>query len=260
MTVSEQNKLYPVQCPVTDRQIVAPGYCRLALHAPAVVREARPGQFVMVYMPAEYPGMLPRPFSIYAVNRAGGELVLFFEIKGRGTELLAASRSGFTWKLLGPLGTGFPVPPPGSLLVAGGMGIAPLVFLAAVTDRPRILIYGAPTADRLICPSLDLALPGLTLIEVTEDGSRGEKGTASDVCRGLMAGAGAVFACGPKQMLASVASMGRRYGVKTRVSLEERMACGIGACLGCAVPGADGYRRVCRDGPVFPAEEVDLNG
>lgn len=246
------------ECPVIEKRIVAAGYCRLTLKAPALVSEAYPGQFVMVYMPPEHRHMLPRPLSIFALDRQKGELSLFFTVKGLGTKLLAGASQGSVWKLLGPLGTGFPSLPQKALLVAGGMGIVPLVFLASSTESPRTLVYGARTANQLVCPPEDLELPGLTLIETTEDGSRGRKGNVTAIMPPLLANAEAIFACGPTRMLRTVVSLSAQNGKEAWISLEERMACGIGACRGCAVAaGAGGdYRSVCSDGPVFPAGEV----
>lgn len=249
----------PESCQVIEKRIVAPGYCRVTFRTETITREAHPGQFVMVYMPSGQGHMLPRPFSIFRADRDKGELSLLFEVKGRGTELLSRAEQASTWKLLGPLGRGFPSLPPKSLLVAGGMGVAPLVFLAASTKESRNLVYGATTADQLICPPADLVLPGLTLVTVTEDGSSGERGTAVDLCLRLLPEAAAVFACGPKQMLSAVALLTRQSCTPAWISIEERMACGIGACLGCVAKTSEGYRRVCCDGPVFPAGEVVFN-
>ena len=217
---------------------------------------AYPGQFVMVYMPREHKYLLPRPFSIFRLNRVREEVSILFEVKGKGTELLAHTKRGSQLRIMGPLGTGFPALPEGSLLVAGGIGIAPLVFLAAAEGKPCTLIYGARTASQLICPPDDLTLPNLTILEVTEDGSKGAKGSVSDLLPGLVSGAPALFACGPRQMLRAVKALCGHSGPPAWFSMEERMACGIGACLGCAVQTKTGYRRVCRDGPVFSAGEV----
>lgn len=225
-----------------------------------MAREAHPGQFVMVYMPAEHRHMLPRPLSIFNLDRKKGTLSLFFAVKGLGTKLLAGTLTGSVLKLLGPLGKGFPSLPRQALLVAGGMGIAPLTFLAASTESPRTLVYGARTANQLACPPEDLELPGLKLIETTEDGSRGQKGSAVDMIFPLLSNTKALFACGPDQMLRAVASICQKNGKEAWISLEERMACGIGACLGCAVATGEGYRSVCSDGPVFPAREVIFHG
>jgi len=246
------------KCPVLDNRTVTPGFCRITLHAPAIARLAAPGQFVHVYMPAGHMHMLPRPFSIYKADPLTGELTLLIEIKGKGTTLLAGTGTADVIELLGPLGNGFPPLAPGALLVAGGAGIAPLAFLAASASVPRTLLYCARTADLLACPRYDLDMPGLSIIEATDDGSRGEKGTAADILSRRIEGAGAVFACGPRPMLVAVKKMCRQSGIRAWFSLEERMACGIGACVGCAVATTSGYKRVCRDGPVFPAEEVIL--
>ena len=121
------------------------------------------------------------------------------------------------------------------------------------------MIYGTRSADRLACPREDLDLPGLKVVEVTEDGSRGEKGTAVVTAERFIGQSSALFACGPRPLLAALADLAKQYKVPAWISVEERMACGIGACLGCAVKTDNGYLRVCSDGPVFPAGEVNLH-
>jgi dihydroorotate dehydrogenase electron transfer subunit len=253
-------KSRPQIYPVIENRIIDPGFIRLTLLAPAIVQKASPGQFVMLYLPPNRQQQLPRPLSIFKVDRKRGELTLFFQVKGEGTGILADLKTGSTIKLLGPLGTGFPALPGNLLLVAGGMGIAPLVYLAATASKPCAIIYAACTAAQLVCPAADLEIPGVTLFEATEDGSRGDKGTAIDLLSRLLNADPdryrAIFSCGPRPMLKAVAELGRLTGLPTWISLEERMACGIGACLGCAVATTDGYKRVCHDGPVFSAEVV----
>jgi dihydroorotate dehydrogenase electron transfer subunit len=227
------------------------------------VQKASPGQFLMLYLPPGRQQQLPRPLSIFKVDRNRGELTLFFQVKGEGTGILADIEIGSTIKMLGPLGTGFPALPANSLLVAGGMGIAPLVYLATEAAKPCTMIYAAFTATQLVCPATDLEISGLTLLKVTEDGSRGEKGTAIDLLSRLLNTDSdryrAIISCGPRPMLRAVADIGLLTGLPTWISLEERMACGIGACFGCAVATVDGYKRVCHDGPVFSAEVVTFN-
>jgi len=214
----------------------------------------------MLYPPPNRQQQLPRPLSIFKVDHKRGELTLFFQVRGEGTGIFADAEAGSTIKLLGPLGTGFPALPENSLLVAGGVGIAPLVYLATAAAKPCSMIYAACTAAQLVCPAADLKISGITVLETTEDGSRGEKGTATNLLSRLLSADadryGAIFSCGPRPMLKAVANLGRLKGLPTWISLEERMACGIGACLGCAVATREGYRRVCYDGPVFPAEVV----
>ncbi len=247
-------------CMVIENQVIAPGYCRLSFKTSHLAGTAYPGQFVMVYITPGYKHLLPRPFSISARDRDKEEISLLFKVKGQGTNLMAAAEVGSLWKISGPLGRGFPALPEGSLLVAGGIGIAPLAFLAASTGKQRTLIYGARTACQLIYPPGLPDLPNLEVIEVTEDGTRGEKGTAVDLLSGLIPDAPALFACGPGPMLRAVKALCIHSGTPAWFSVEEKMACGIGACLGCAVLTPDGYRRVCREGPVFSAEEVFNNG
>lgn len=256
LTSREKFQGRPEGCMVTEKQVIAPGYCRLSFKAPHIAETAYPGQFVMVYMNFCYRHLLPRPFSIFTRNRDKEEVSLLFAVKGQGTELMAAAEVGSLWKISGPLGSGFPALPEGSLLVAGGIGLAPLTFLAASTEKPRTLIYGARTASQLICPPGVLDLPNLEVIEVTEDGTRGERGTAADLLLGLLPGPPALFACGPGPMLRAVKTLCLHSGTPAWFSVEEKMACGIGACLGCAVQTPKGYSRVCREGPVLSAGEV----
>lgn len=246
-------------CPVIENMEVAPGYSRLTAKAPSIVEKASPGQFVMVHVPGSWQNMLSRPLSIFSADRQRGEISFFFAVKGKGTALLAAAEPGSLFKLHGPLGRGFPPLRTQSLMIAGGMGIAPLAFLAATTREPRTLIYGARSAAQLVCPPADLAQPGLTVLEVTDDGSRGEKGTVIEKLKDLIVGFGALYACGPRAMLKEVAGLSLQYGIPAWISLEEKMACGIGACLGCSVESKKGYRAVCSEGPVFPAGEVIFN-
>ncbi len=246
-------------CPVRQNIGVAPGYCRLTLKAPSIIEKASPGQFVMAHVPGSRLKMLPRPLSIFGVDRQREELSLFFAVKGQGTALLAAAGVGSVIKLHGPLGRGFPPLRAQALMVAGGMGIAPIAFLAASTRESRTLIYGARSADQLVCPPADLAQTGLTVLEVTDDGSRGERGNVIKILRDKLPGFRALYACGPRAMLKGIASISIQYNIPAWISLEEKMACGIGACLGCPVESKNGYRPVCSEGPVFPVGEVIFN-
>lgn len=203
--------------------------------------------------------MLPRPFSLYQVDRENGTVTILFEVKGAGTSLMAEAAEGSTWKIAGPLGRSFPALPPDALLVAGGIGIAPLVFLAASSKQPRTLVFGGRTAEQLACLPAVLDLPNLSVIEVTEDGSRGKQGLVTDYLSELLPSAQALFACGPRPMLSKVKELCFHQKVPAWFSMEERMACGIGACVGCAVQTGAGYKRACSDGPVFAAEEVFFN-
>jgi len=221
--------------------------------------EGRPGQFVMVRGEWGSDPILGRAFSLVRAG-AGGEILA--RVVGRGTALLAAARVGDRLSVLGPLGSAFAPPAAGErcVLVAGGVGVAPLIYLAeqlaANGPRPRFL-YGARSAADLPLRERIAAVSELAI--TTEDGSAGERGLISAPLERLLAdGAPSrVYACGPEGMLAAVARIALAAGVPCAVALESPMACGMGTCKGCAVPAADGgYRYVCTDGPVFDAAEL----
>lgn len=239
-----------------QKEQLLPGFFRLFIQAEKIAQKASPGQFAMIYPPGENRLMLARPFSIAGANYKKGQLAFIFEVVGAGTRLLAGLETGDEICLVGPLGRGFPPLRPSSLLVAGGIGIAPLLFLVASSELPRKLIYGTSCAVKMLDIISEVESPGLSLLEVTEKGDRGEQGSAVDLMVRELKKSQAVYSCGPRAMLAEVARLAHLAGVPAWISLEEKMACGIGACLGCAVKTVEGYGRVCSDGPVFPAGEV----
>ncbi|OAT86735.1 dihydroorotate dehydrogenase electron transfer subunit [Desulfotomaculum copahuensis] len=262
---------------VLENREVAAGIRLLWLDAPAVCRAAAPGQFVHVRCAENLDPLLRRPLSIHAVERGKGRMALLYQVAGRGTALLAARRPGDRLDVLGPLGHGFTIPAPGRrmALVGGGIGAAPLFFLCqelAERDVSGYILAGARSREQLIVPSLPAAgppdewlAPGRFVRRAaTDDGSAGHHGPVTDLLAPLLAGreVDAVYACGPRGMLQAVCALLKRYRVPGQVSLEERMGCGVGACLACAcrTAGEDGrpsgYQRVCVEGPVFAADAV----
>ncbi|MGI5838396.1 MAG: dihydroorotate dehydrogenase electron transfer subunit [bacterium] len=242
------------------------GYCRLRLAAPALAAEARPGQFVQVRCGATSDPLLRRPLSLHGIDRGRGEVVLLFNVTGRGTELLSRKEPGETVDLIGPLGNGFRIDPAirRAVVVGGGIGIAPfppLLEELAAGGTDVTALAGMRTAALLpLCRWL--RQPGVKFREATDDGSCGYAGTVTGLLEELLAAGGTelIYACGPRGMLREVARLADRYGVPAQVSLEERMGCGLGACLSCVcqVKTAEGFahKRVCQDGPVFAAAEV----
>lgn len=186
-------------------------------------------------------------------------LELLFAVVGQGTEWLGRRTGGDVLDVMGPLGNGFDIPEKSCnlLLVAGGIGVAPLVYLAghAAGLGHRVkLIYGANTGESL-CPVPEA---GMDLIPVTEDGSVGEKGLATDIVDRWKDWADRIFACGPLLMYRSLAEQGLGAREKpVKVLMEQIMGCGVGACRGCAIPTFKGLRMVCHDGPVFELGEID---
>ncbi len=248
---------------------------RLVLHVPGWPGSA-PGQFAMLSpgpcaaVPRTDP-LLPRPMAIYREGAGNGaaELEILFKCHGRGTALLAESRPGQTVRLVGPLGRAFEDPRPGErpVIVAGGTGIASVYGLAArLAERLggaslRVLL-GARGADDVM-GERDFAALGVPLEIATEDGSRGRRGLVTELLEATLAlgGAARVYACGPTPMMRRAAEIAAERGMACVASLENGMACGFGACLGCAVPlRAGGFALVCRDGPVFDAQAVAWEG
>ena len=252
------------ECPVLENSKLARGTFLLRLHAPAIAAKAAPGQFVMVRTgPAPEKGgspLLKRPLSLHRLG-PGEEISLLYRVVGVGTDLLARLRPGDRVELLGPLGRGFnpDLAEDHAYLVGGGIGVAPLLALSEKLGgglKPT-LIYGERNAADLL-PESRLDLFSGPAVLTTDDGSRGIKGMVTGPLADALAERPApVFACGPKPMLAAVAVLAEKYGVPAQVSLEARMACGMGACLGCSTHMKNaGYALVCAHGPVFAAEEV----
>jgi len=228
------------------------------LRAPALVPGASPGRFLMFRLPGG--PLLPRPMSYHRV-RPNGEVAILYQVVGKATALLSEQPAGAEVLLWGPLGHGFSVRPSAQnlLLVAGGMGAAPLVWLAeesVAKGRNVTLIMGARGAETL--PPPDLFPPQVELINVTEDGSAGRKGLAATAFEELLPWADQVFTCGPSAMYESMAAVVRRLRSRkpVQVLLETPMACGMGLCYGCAVETRQGIRQVCHDGPRFELRDV----
>jgi len=251
--------LKQVLATVLSNSHVRPNIYLLGLQAPEIASEAQPGQFVMVRTGEEHEPLLRRPLAIHRLSPLShaSQVSLLFSVVGRGTDWLARRTAGDTVDVLGPLGHGFDVRADDLLLVAGGMGIAPLVALAdgAAAAGARVtLILGAPTRDALY--PADLLPSQIKLHLATEDGSAGEKAMATDLLPGLASRADQIFACGPLAMYQAMSSHNSLKGKPVQVSLEARMGCGFGVCLGCAIETRQGMKLVCRDGPVFELEDI----
>jgi len=255
---------------VLDVQEIVPGTFLLRLSAPAIARAGRSGQFLMVRCAEEGSSdpLLRRPLALHRLVREQGQVEVLVRVVGRGTGWLALRRPGDTLDILGPLGQGFALHRNTRhlVLVAGGIGIAPLLALAEEGLQRGcavVLALGARTAGELYPPSL--IPPAVEVHLATDDGSAGYcgpvTGLLNDPALGLLPWADQLMACGPRPMLAELARLVRAGRLRLRagfaqVSLEERMACGVGACLGCAVLTHRGYKRVCQEGPVFDLREV----
>jgi dihydroorotate dehydrogenase electron transfer subunit len=276
-----------VAAELVDSRQILPGQWLQSFHAPELARGSRAGQFVHVRT-GDYSGLvLRRPFSINTADPATGIVTLHFRTVGRGTEWMTRVRQGERLDMLGPLGKPFEVDPRSRhlLLIAGGLGMAGIRMLAdeAVRDGRQVtVLFGALSASHVYPSSL---LPDeVEYVVATDDGSLGHRGFVTELVADYEAWADQAFACGPYQMLArlaqlaagrrdrlGVAKLGRKRGAGKadpigsaaarrkaflQVSMEQTMGCAVGACLGCVVMGVDGPQRVCREGPVFAAEEI----
>ena len=265
--------------PIISKQKLKEDIFKLTLRSPLISKTAKPGNFVHIKVsPNHYP-LLRRAFSVHNVDKHKKSFEVLFKVVGKGTEILSEKSAGDTLDLLGPIGKGFSLPQKGEMvmLVAGGMGIAPLWFLFTnlikKIDKERLMFFlGAKTKKELLyCEKLkDL---GVNFIVTTDDGSFGTKGLVTEVflqeiqwfnlahhtkrkkgSRKLM-----IYSCGPPEMLKRISEISKKYDLSSQISLEGSMACGVGACWGCAVKLENGeYKRVCIDGPVFDAREVVL--
>ena len=241
------------------------GYYRLVLLAPALAAAAAPGHFVMLRVSANLDPLLARPFGISSVI-SKKSIELYYRVAGRGTTLLTTVKPGQMLDLLGPLGNGFPVPDKAAtpLLVAGGSGFPPLLYFAARYGKQARLFVGSRDKDCLPPAAVmkDLRSRTKAVHYATEDGSRGTCGFVTDTLAGYLArssrgGTPVIYACGPHAMLASVSRLAAEHSIPCYVSMEERMACGLGVCMGCSVSmKAGGYKRVCKEGPVFDAKDI----
>ena len=235
----------------------------LWLHADDIVREARPGQFVSVYCRDES-RLLPRPISICELDKESGRLRLVYRAVGAGTQEFSSYGPGETLELVGPLGNGFPLDKgyEKPLLIGGGIGVPPMVELAKWLPGDKAIVSGYRNGDLFLKEELSR---NAALYVATEDGSAGTKGNVLDAVRENRLEADAIFACGPAPMLRALKAYAAEEGIDCYLSLEERMACGIGACLACVCTSKDvdahtnvKNKRICKDGPVFAAEEIEL--
>ncbi len=240
------------QLPLISNREIAQGIFDMRLAYQQADLPVRCGQFAHVYVPGK---TLRRPISV--CDASDNELRLVYQIKGEGTKLMAQMQSGAV-DVLVPLGNGFDIQSGKRYcLIGGGIGVPPMLYTAKQCDDP-LIITGFRTKSLVILQE-DLRAQGETLL-CTDDGSAGQEGFVTDLLRARIGEVDEVCACGPTPMLKAVAAVCREYGKPCQVSLEERMGCGVGACLVCAVKvrknGEEVMQHVCKNGPVFNAEEV----
>ncbi len=253
-----------LEAEVLDHYEVAPEHFVLTLDAPPIAEQARPGQFVMLRALDAWDPLLPRAFSVFHADSEGGTLSVLYRVVGRGTGRLRGHEPGMYVRAWGPLGNQFRLPEGERVvLVGGGVGVPPLVFwaerLAALAVPMEIVALIGAQRGELLVGLEQLKRARVTFRCATDDGSAGHRGYVTDLLPRTLEGKRAtVYACGPMPMLRAVARITEATETPTELALEAPMACGVGACLGCTIPRrGGGYARVCSDGPVFPARDVD---
>lgn len=255
---------YKEQAVILSQEMIAEQIFSMWLETEKIASTAVPGQFISVYS-NDSGRMLPRPISICETDKARNAVRIVYRVAGKGTEEFSGYSAGDRLEILGPLGNGFPLGrcPEGkkAFLIGGGIGIPPMVQLSREIKGEVQVIAGYRSELFL---TEELSAHGSMYI-ATEDGSTGTKGNVLDCIRENNLTADVIYACGPTPMLRAIKEYAAREGIECWLSLEERMACGIGACLACVCRSReiDGHskvhnKRICKEGPVFAAEDVEL--
>ena len=245
---------------VLEQRILAEGVYSMWLST-SIAKEAVPGQFVSLYC-EEHSRLLPRPISICEIDKERSAIRLVYRLAGEGTKEFSALQTDDEVKILGPLGNGFPLEGEHPIVIGGGIGVPPMLELAKSLSAKATIVLGYRDEQLFLKEQFE----DYGQLEIaTDNGAVGVHGTVVDVLEQKQITGDVIYACGPKPMLAAVKRYAMEHEIKCYVSLEERMACGIGACLGCVcqTKEEDAHShvhntRVCKDGPVFLAEEVEL--
>lgn len=252
----------------------------LTLQTKHIAEEADAGQFVALYS-ADSAKLLPRPISLCGIDGENGTIRLVYRVTGAGTgtEEFSKLEAGDTVRVLGPLGNGFEIKDKRALIVGGGIGIPPMLQLAGKikntqSDTEITVVLGYRDAQTFLLDEFEalgkeaeegIAGAKIKVVVATEDGSVGTKGNVLDAIRGGKLSADVIYACGPSVMLRALKEYALKEDMDCYVSMEERMACGIGACLACVCRTKErdahsnvNNKRICKEGPVFDAREVEL--
>lgn len=248
------------QAVIIRQEEISYGIYSMWLKTDKIAANAKPGQFISMYC-HDNSRMLPRPISICEIDAADNSLRVVYRVAGKGTEEFASLKKGNQIEIVGPLGNGFPKKDKKAFLIGGGIGIPPMLQLAKELDCEKQIVLGY--RDELF---LKEDFKGLGKIYIaTEDGSYGTEGNVLDAIRENGLTADIIYACGPTPMLCAIKAYAMEHNIECWISLEEKMACGIGACLACVCKSREkdshtnvNNKRICKEGPVFRAEEVDI--
>ncbi len=245
---------------IIRQEMIGTDIFSMVIEAKDIAVQARPGQFVDLYS-ADGSKLLPRPISLCEIDREAGTLRLVYRIAGKGTAEFSKLTAGHTIDVLGPLGNGFNLEDGKAILIGGGIGIPPMLQLAKELKCEKSIVLGYRDEEFL---SEEFAPYG-QVFKSSDNGAIGVKGTVMDAIKEYGIEGTHIYACGPTPMLRAIQQYALSNGIRAQLSLEERMACGVGACLACVCKSKEvdhhsnvNNKRVCKDGPVFYAEEVEL--
>lgn len=248
------------QAVIIRQEEISNGIFSMWLKTEQIAEKAKPGQFISLYC-HDGSRMLPRPISICEIDKKDKALRIVYRVAGKGTEEFSGMSTGDSIDIVGPLGNGFPLKEKKAFLIGGGIGIPPMVELAKQLNCEKQMVLGY--RDTMF---LQEEFKGLgSMYVATEDGSYGTEGNVLDAIRENGMDAEIIYACGPTPMLKAIKEYAMANGIECWLSLEEKMACGIGACLACVCKSKEkdshthvNNKRVCKEGPVFRAEEVEF--
>ena len=245
---------------VVSQEALTDDICSMWIQADEIAKAAKPGQFISVYT-KDKSKVLPRPISLCEVDKEQGRLRIVYRVVGAGTREFSAYQAGDDIEIMGPLGNGFPLKEKKAFLIGGGIGIPPMLELAKNLNCEKQMVLGY--RDVLFL-NKEFEQYGKVYV-ATEDGSAGTKGNVIDAIKANGLEADVIYACGPTPMLRALKAYAAENGIECWLSLEEKMACGIGACLACVCKSKDvdahtnvKNKRICKDGPVFAADEIEL--
>ena len=259
----ERAQLLDESCQLVSNELRGPNLYLARVHSTRIASSIQPGQFVHAQLPGMEGHILRRPFSVYRADTDAEQLDILYQVVGFGTEHMATLQPGCQLKLIGPIGASWA--PPASdkpaLLVGGGVGAAPLMMLAqqlSVSGQGARVVLGAQTQAALVTYDDYCALEAIEVVPATDDGSFGHAGFCTQPAQEAIESGNFdyVACCGPEPLMRIVSGLALDAGLSCQVSLERRMACGVGACLSCVVQTDEGRKRACVDGPIFDARKV----
>lgn len=253
-----------VQCvaKIVQAEKLADGVFSMWILAPEIAVQAVPGQFISLYC-EDSDKLLPRPISLCEVDKDRGILRIVYRVVGAGTKEFSEKKEEESIRILGPLGNGFPLENKKAILIGGGIGIPPMVQLAKELPGQVTAVVGYRDSQTFLLRELEMAAERVVI--ATEDGSLGTKGNVIDAIKEEQVTGEVIYSCGPMPMLRGVKAWGLEENIPAWLSLEEKMACGIGACLACVCQSTETdshsnvhNKRVCNDGPVFLSTEIEI--